>query len=280
MGRSAFTLAAGRARIVGTLLAVLAAGLVAAADGPATRESGPSTQPTYKLLDRRGDPPDNPWAADKNPAYRAHFNAKGTRLLTATADEVRVWTVPAMRPATKPLAVKPHVDAADLSPDGTLVLTADGDGWLRVRRVGAAEPLWGRRHEGGWEWAAFNPDGRSVLAVERGGRTVRLLDPATGKETLTITDETAEAGIEAAVSADGSRLMTSSLGPTRVWSTATGKPLARGRGFGSIFAIGPTGDRFAGQAQAGEVTAYNAAGGGKELATTAFAYRNDSQVAN
>lgn len=93
------------------------------------------------------------------------FSADGKRLLTASHDRVSVWDVPEMRPVVEPLPQEPLIKAADLSADGSLFLTADGTGTLRVWAVvgGAAEPRWSTRHEKGFVSASFSPDGRKVL---------------------------------------------------------------------------------------------------------------------
>lgn len=270
------------------LLAVLAAALTVAhpavtpADVPAT---APTTRPTtapaaprYELLARRGEDRDA-GPSKVRPTFRARFDATGDRLMTASTDRVEVWAVPSMKPVMEPLKLSPPIEAADLTPDGTLLLTAEKDGWLRVRRVGADAPLWSDQRPAGFEQAEFTPDGRSVMVVERRGRTVRLLDAGTGKATLTITDETSEYRLHAAISRDGTRIVTSSLGPTRVWSASTGKPVSSAPRFGSVFTISPDGRRVAGLAQAGEVSIFDAADG-KALAKIKAEDRDDSQVAN
>lgn len=274
-------------RVAATLFAFLSclAAPSIAAGGPATRDAADvSREACYQRLVRRGNEPRGgrvePGEVNgRSVVYAARFDAAGRRLVTSTRDKVRVWDVPAMEPAGRPLALPPPVAAADLSPDGTLLLTVDGENRLSVRRVGADAPLWGRRHAAGFEQAAFSPDGRTVLAIARGEKTVRLLDGTTGRETLAFTDETSDYRLRAAVSRDGARVMTCSLGPTRVWSAATGKVVSSAKPFGALFAISPGGDRVAGQAQAGEVTTYDA-DTGRALAETEAEERDDTQVAN
>ena len=263
---------------------VLVAHPLAPTDRPPACGAAVPADPFYQRLARRGPEP-RPGAVEPGTVggrpvrYAAGFDAAGRRLVTSTRAEVHVWQVPGMEPAQRPLALPPPVGAADLSPDGTLLLTVGGDGQLHVWRVGADEPLWGRRHGDGFAWATFSPGGRAVLLIERGSTTVRVLDAASGRETLAFTDGTAEHGLAAAISRNGSRVVTSSLGPTRVWSAATGRPVATLPRFGAVFAISPGGDRVAGLSGAGEVSTFDAASG-KLLATIGAEERGDSQVAN
>jgi WD40 repeat protein len=270
------TLAAAAAAMMGARLP--------AAEIPTTSAATIPARPLYEVLVRRVDHAEatrrTKNARDKDPISVVRFDARGERLLSVANDVVRVWDVPGMKPAAEPIISKSRVVAADLSADGTLLLIADSDGKLQVVRIAAAAPaIWGWHADGGFEQAGFTPDGRSVMAIERGGRSVRLRDAATGQETVTINDDTSKYRLNAAISRDGKRIVTSSLGPTRVWSAQTGKPLATVSVFGMMFAISPDGALVAGQAQAGEVTIFDASSG-KAVSHIDSVYRRDSQVAN
>src|SRR5437764_15242110 len=93
--------------VTAALVVVLFAGglgAFAAAGVPATRPAGQAIPAKCKLLVREGERPDiNTPIVDRHPVFRACFDAKGTRLLAAMPDEVRVYDVPAMTPAAKPL---------------------------------------------------------------------------------------------------------------------------------------------------------------------------------
>lgn len=258
-------------RIVTAVALLLGCVRSLAIEAPATQPAGRTPPLRYELLISRGERPDiNDPVVDHQPVFRACFDAKGVRLLAAMANEVRVYNVPAMTPAMKPLTVKPHVEAAELSADGTLLLIADGDGWLRVRRIPSDKPLWERHHAKGYEWVVFTPDGKSVMVIELDGKAIRRLDASTGRETLVITDATSEHFLFAALSEDGSRVMATGIGPAHVWSTDTGKLLATVNAHGSNVAISPTGDRFMGQANPWEMDIYDTARGEK-LSTTGWA---------
>src|SRR4051794_13716133 len=88
--------------VVGASVAFLAGGFGggASAATPATR---PVVRPRvfhWDRLVREGDMPGvNAPVVDRAPVFRACFDAKGTRLLAAMADEVRVYDVPSMTPA-------------------------------------------------------------------------------------------------------------------------------------------------------------------------------------
>jgi WD40 repeat protein len=249
-------------------------------DVPPKEPAHPSDGPGYRRISQSDQGPAKQYGVkDARPVFAARFDAAGKTLLTTTHDAVYLWKIPSMEPAAEPLSVRPLITAADLSPDGSLILTADRAGSLRVRQVGGKEPLWTRRCEKGYECAFFHPDGKSVFVIERGDNAVRIIDALNGKESHAIHDTTSRYRLGAAISQDGDRIMTSSLGPTRIWSTRTGTAIAKFPAFGAIFALSPKGDRVAGQASAGDVSVFDVETG-EELAVLDFGYRNDSQVAN
>jgi hypothetical protein len=130
------------------------------------------------------------------------------------------------------------VETVAFSPDGRRLLAAGDDGLARLWDVGNADrPLRVLRHGAAVYWLAFRPpDGHQAFtggeevkdrgpAGEDAGFVVRLWDLDTGKEVRRFTGHTGRV-TGFAVSADGRRLLTSSLdGTVRFWDVDAGRSL-------------------------------------------------------
>jgi WD40 repeat protein len=164
------------------------------------------------------DPPDQPrdgtlWDANtgqsvplelplQNGAIRAAFSRDGRRLLifrqgagwgqmvAPPADAVRVWDT-ATGHLTAAVRCEGGCSEAELSPDGTRVLTAHGHGTARLWDAATGAPLTVplRQPSGAWMRARFSPDGRRVLTASAPPATppgprdmteLRVWDAATG----------------------------------------------------------------------------------------------------
>jgi WD40 repeat protein/serine/threonine protein kinase len=106
--------------------------------------------------------------------YRATFNSRGDRLMTASADTTaRVWDVTTGRS----LFVLPHfttVNDAQFSPDGRLLITSCSDNTASVWDLAARRMrLRLSGNQGGVVRAAFDPSGKRVVVASSGG-TVRV----------------------------------------------------------------------------------------------------------
>jgi WD40 repeat protein len=164
----------------------------------------------------------------------------------------RQWPF-AFRPESAPVAVA-------ASPDIKFVVFADQRGAIHLLDV-AKESAGGPLTPGGGEppigqalrqWPSrgdvttltFFPDG-TKLAVLDGGKAVRILHVATGKEDTAFPGDEAVQAV--AVSPDGKRAATAGKGVVRLWDVATGKEERRFTAEGAITALAfaPDGQRLA-----------------------------------
>jgi WD40 repeat protein len=114
---------------------------------------------------------------------------------------------------------------ANLSPDGTRVVTAGSEGTVRVWDALKGKLLVTLAgHTASVFSAKFSPDGTRVVTASD-DRTARLWDIASGKLLVTFSGHTSGV-ISAVFSPDGERVVTASDDMTaRVWDTASGKTL-------------------------------------------------------
>ena len=167
------------------------------------------------------------------------------------------------------------ITAVDFLPDGRL-LTADGNRHVTVWQVPPGRALFSASTDRLW---AATPD-RKTLALPGADQTVRLWDPASGRERFALKD----AGQYAVFSPDGRQLASASLGPfgssspaVKLWDTATGRWTAAWRPdlrsvTGLVFS--PDGRRLAVSGPAEAIRLWGA--DGKETATVPVA---DGQAA-
>jgi RNA polymerase sigma factor (sigma-70 family) len=114
----------------------------------------------------------------------------------------------------------------DFSPDGKCLVTASGDGIVRVWDPASGKEL--RRWDTvGWAGAfAISPNGKTLASLGT-GHTVRLWDPATGKE-LREHPGHYQGFNFLALSRDGKALASGGWDcDVRLWDTATGRPVRR-----------------------------------------------------
>jgi len=157
--------------------------------------------------------------------YVASFSAEGTRLLTTSASETRVWewrTGRLIRSCSP--QDRSQFRCAAISPDGAFVVTgARGEGPKALLwRIDdpAAAPLV-LPHEGNVVHAEFSSDSRQVVTTST-GRTARVWEVRTAALIATLAHS--DSVNHASFSADGLRLVTASADKTAaVWRLPAGK---------------------------------------------------------
>ena len=153
----------------------------------------------------------------------AVFSPDGTRIVTASYDNLaRLWDA-----TGRPIAIlKGHTDivnSAVFSPDGTHILTASEDGTARLWDAQGQPIAILKGHTEKVNSAMFSPDGSHILTVSW-DTTARLWN-AQGRPLATLTGHTAYV-TSGVFSPDGSRILTTSGDMTaRLWDVQ-GRPLA------------------------------------------------------
>lgn len=218
--------------------------------------------------------PSKPLKADTRSPNRVVFDDRGSVLMAATDRTVQVWSVAKMERVIPPITLPEGVVAADLDADGKMLLLAGPDGWLEVRSLATNTAVWRRRHTSIRSAGFTAALGGCVMVVEQADATVRIFDAATGRLSLTVGDDGSKAIASARTTADGKRLITDGdLGPTRVWSTTTGDPVATLAGGNQLLAISVDGERIA-QARADDVIVSDARTGKQVCETKAYTRRD------
>jgi WD40 repeat protein len=167
------------------------------------------------------------------------FSPDGTRIVTiADGIAARIWDAASGKEL---IAVDKRYSAtsAVFSPDGKRILTvstAAAHLWDAASGKEIAGLLGQKDDFGGIKWYAFSQDGARLLTMHGHFGTVRIWDPADGREIAVLSLR--YGGIShAAFSRDGTRIVTVSTNPTehdhhaaRVWHADTGKEIAVMRG--------------------------------------------------
>jgi WD40 repeat protein len=156
------------------------------------------------------------------PAAAPSFDPSGTRLLTAAGDAARLLSAATGRLlATMP---QRRVTSAAFSVDGSLIVTAGGDGQVQVWKTGDANPARMLRGEGYVRTALLSHDNSRLLIVTvlHGKNRARLFDARSGR----ILGTTPAGVTTAAFSHDGRSFATGGAdGVTRLWRSADGRAL-------------------------------------------------------
>ncbi len=177
------------------------------------------------------------------PLTSASFTRQATSVLMAGAFDQRLWELGKHSPDV----VLPNEDAAtndaDISPDGSLIVSAGNDGVGRVWTTDGALVRELSGHDAKLNSAAFSPDGNYVVTSSDDG-TARLWDVETG-DARTLDGHTANV-TSAAFSPDGTQVVTAGGNDrtARIWDFASGEELRVLRGHSNAVnaaAFGPGG---------------------------------------
>jgi WD40 repeat protein len=155
------------------------------------------------------------------------FSPDGRRLATTSKDgTARVWDARTGQPVTPPLPHSAIVDYAAFSRDGNRVVTASLDGTARVWEVRTGKPVTPPLREAGSVRARLSRDDRWLVTAGSDG-IARVWDLAVMPDPMRLSASGSQ--VERAVfSPDGSWVLSSAVGYTRVWDAKTGEPLTPG----------------------------------------------------
>ena len=171
----------------------------------------------------------NPWLSfgDRSTiVWAARFAPEGRRVLTIGGNDARIWDLASREPVVR---FSPHgtVAAADLSPDGRLLVTGS---WDRSAKIWDAETGKALRklegvHQGFINSVEFSPNGTTILTASDDG-TARLWEVQTGNPLEPVLRGHQSRIRQARFSHDGNRVLTVANDKTaRIWDARTGKSL-------------------------------------------------------
>ena len=158
--------------------------------------------------------------------WAARFAPQGDQVLTIGGNDARLWDVETREPVVR---FSPHgaVAAADISPDGKLLVTGSWDRSAKIWDIatGKAVRKLDGLHQGYVNSVEFSPDGQTILTASDDG-TARLWDAATGEPSETILQGHESRIRQASFSRDGTHVLTTANDKTaRIWDRHTGETL-------------------------------------------------------
>ncbi len=158
--------------------------------------------------------------------WAARFAPEGQRLLVIGGNDARLFNLADHKMAVR-FSPSGVVASADMSPDGTRVVTGSWDRSAKIWDAAAGRVIvkLDGLHQGEINSVRYSPDGKRILTASDDG-TARLWDAETGKP-LDPVIRGHQGGVrEACFSPDGKSILTVSSDKTaRVWDAATGAEL-------------------------------------------------------
>ncbi len=173
-----------------------------------------------------GDEPNSPYLSRSSDGTRA--------VKRSDTDDynVEVWDLKANKPLSAIRGLSGVVNTANISPDGSKVITAERRGIVGVWDAGTGKQLMLLRgHEDQIHDARFSPDGSLIASAARDG-TARTWDAATGGQLVAHKQRGGFAVDNVSFSPDGRWVLSGGNGWAEIWDARTGKLLT------SVF-VGP-----------------------------------------
>lgn len=155
--------------------------------------------------------------------WSAMFAPDNKRILTTDDKNARMWDAE----SHQLLFSMPHGDIvyqAVFSPDGAMIITAGGDGIVRIWNAATGERVRELRYQGTsavqWRYYAVAMSSRSIAAIDLTGKAAHVWNVDTGTQTAELENDGSELAM-LAFSADGRWLATSGGDEVRVFDTLT-----------------------------------------------------------
>jgi WD40 repeat protein len=184
---------------------------------------------TVRIWDRASGPGVHTLRGHTGPVRSVAFSPDGRRIVTASEDRsLRLWDVATGRELATLHGHTAKVHCAAFSPDGQWIASGSEDKTLKLwyntplHQVTFRGPeSWVGASEGWVGALAFRPDGRRVASGHNA--TIKIWDPATGEEYLTLFGRGGLAGTSVAFSPDGARLASGGPGGSvKIWDATSG----------------------------------------------------------
>jgi WD40 repeat protein len=160
----------------------------------------------------------------------AAFSPDGSHIVTASRNTALIWDAATAKEIAVLRGHDKAVHSAAVSSDGSRIVTASADGTARIWDAATANEIAVLRgHDKAVHSAAFNPDGSRIVTASADG-TARIWDAATAKEVAVLRGDRYQV-FSAAFSPDGSRIVTASEDKTaHIWDVASAIQIAVLRG--------------------------------------------------
>jgi WD40 repeat protein/serine/threonine protein kinase len=163
------------------------------------------------------------FASSSGRMWSAMFALDGKRVLTTDDKAARMWDAE----SGQLLFAMSHGDTvfgAVFSPDGSRIITAGGDGTVRIWNAATGAPMRELRYQGSgakkWRYFAVAMSSHFVAAIDLTGKAVHVWDAETGTQVAELGNDAAEMAL-VAFSADGHWLASSGRDEVRVFDTST-----------------------------------------------------------